>query len=101
MPDEKPPSQIDHASLFLIPPLYSHGPYDGSPKPGEGANLGTTKQPSTKDSGMEKTLVGIIINLRTGLTEGQYQRELCEETGQLLDKSTGTLEPEMPMALTV
>lgn len=67
----------------------------------QGANLDTTKQPSIKDSGAEKTLVGIVVNLRTDLGESQSQRELWEETGQLLDESTGALQPEMPKALAV
>lgn len=86
---------------FWCLPLYSHVPCNGSPKPGEGANLGTTEHPSAEDSGVEKVLVSIVINVRTDLGEGQYQRELQEETGQLLDKSTGALHPEMPMALTL
>ena len=52
-------------------PRYSHVLYGGSLKPGKGANLAVLQA-------------------------------LSEETGQLLDKSAAsTLEPEMPMALTV
>lgn len=82
-------------------PLYPHAPRNELLKPGEGANLGTTKQPSIKDSGTEETLVSIVINLRTDHGESQSRRELWEGTGQLLDESTGALQPEMPKASTV
>lgn len=65
----------DHASLFPTPP-YSRVLYSGSPKPDKGANLAVIRQPSTKDGGMEKTLVSTVINLRTDLGEDQYQRAL-------------------------
>lgn len=82
------------------PPLYPHAVYNGSPGPARGADLGATEQPSSEGSGVENTLAD-VINVRTHLGERQHRRESSEESGQLLGKSTGALEPETPTALPV
>jgi hypothetical protein len=65
------------------------------PKSGEEGK--TLVLPNTRDDGM-KTLVSVVINFSTDLGEGWYQRDLPQETGQLLNirvQVPGTLEQEM------